>query len=587
MATDDSSGPEEEAAETVISGPLPSVPPCPKQSITNEVLEEEESAISIAEQEQTLAEDTRLERLELKPWYSRPTIQWLLPFVFLLAVTLGISSAPQDQMLNKIICKDYFRGQEGPVIEIVDKCNTPAVQAMAAVVTSRLRSAKYICSIFTVGFYTSLSDRLGRKYLIYMTLIPSAATQLLIIYLIHPERNLGLGLLYGNYVLNGCLGGESLLEPCVTSYVADCTSRENRSVAMGYIMVALSVGITFGPLIGGYLSDVTGNDANALKLSILASLVSILYTAILPESRVPTKDSVISSMAIHSASSASPTETSVSMMGKAKKFVLNFLDPLLLFLPGRIKSAPDVAVLPSRYTLVLIVFSYALTQFASNGASSLLIPYSNLVYSWKSLQDSIYLTVYGVSTFIVYVAIFPAMQAGYKAMVKRQLKSPTEPEDQEVEAPLLLSESSTEEARRTEEKDAGTVWRDINFFLFGSALYAVGFVLIPIFHKDKILFISCGVHSLASIGMPSFSSLLTTYIPADQTGKALGGIAVLDSILTSTSLLLYGWIFSKSSATMPEAAYVVSTVISLCGVGVLVVVRSSYRTGARRRGDGR
>jgi len=87
--------------------------------------------------------------------------------------------------------------------------------------------------------------------------------------------------------------------------------------------------------------------------------------------------------------------------------------------------------------------------------------------------------------------------------------------------------------------------------------------------------------------MPSFTSLLTTYVPAHQTGKALGGIAVLDAMLVSTSLLLYGWIFSQSSATMPAAAYVVSTVITLCAVGVLVVVRSTYSRAAARAGGRR
>jgi hypothetical protein len=64
-----------------------------------------------------------------------------------------------------------------------------------------------------------MSDGLGRKYLIYLTLFPSILTQLLVIYLSHPERNLGLGLLYADALLSGCLGGGSLLEPCVTAYV--------------------------------------------------------------------------------------------------------------------------------------------------------------------------------------------------------------------------------------------------------------------------------------------------------------------------------------------------------------------------------
>lgn len=150
MPTGDASGPEEDATEalpgTLNAGSSSSIPPSPKQSITNEVLEDEEGAVSIGEQERILTEEARLKELALKPWYSRPTIRWLLPFVFLLAIMMGISSAPQEQMIIKIICKDYLQRRDGgPVIDVADSCNTPAVQAMAAVVLSRLRSAKYIC----------------------------------------------------------------------------------------------------------------------------------------------------------------------------------------------------------------------------------------------------------------------------------------------------------------------------------------------------------------------------------------------------------------------------------------------------------
>lgn len=137
-------------------------------------------------------------------------------------------------------------------------------------------------------------------------------------------------------------------------------------------MVALSIGIIFGPGIGGYLKYVTGDDANALKISVLAMIVEILYTVILPESRVTTTPSTDSSLPKSSSpvviEGVAPVKiASISIFRRIKQYMINVLDPLLLFLPGRIEPAPDVGILPSRYTLVLLLSAYALIQFSSNG----------------------------------------------------------------------------------------------------------------------------------------------------------------------------------------------------------------------------
>ncbi|KAG0053334.1 hypothetical protein BGZ83_001299 [Gryganskiella cystojenkinii] len=520
-----------------------STPPSPKQSIPNELLEEEVDNFDIGAapfgddaEESGLTEQSRLRALSLLPWYRRPSIRWLIPFAAMLALIIGISSAPQDQMVIKIICKDYLRkqGEGGPIFDLQEKCNTPEIQATAAIVTSHLRSVKYICSIFTIGFFSAKSDIWGRKYLIYLSVFPFISTQLLIIFLSHPERNLGLGLLYADSLLTGCLGGGTLLEPSVNAYVADITPRDKRSVAMGYLMVALSVGITFGPLIGGYLTLLTGEDASALKLSVVGLSIVILYTMFLPESHLIRTSSKALKLSQRSAENGDSSSGGglVLIFRKVKRFVIG-----------------------------------------------------NLVYGWRSIEDGIYLMVYGVSTFIVYIALFPLMQSGYRILVslKKQQSGRSGLNGEEAMAPLLESAAAEEAGAgdKKDKKDQGSVWKDLSFFFLGSVVYSIGFAIVPAVHKDWILYIACAVHALASVGMPSFTSLLTTYVPAHQTGKALGGIAVLDSILSSTALLLYGWIFSVTSSTMPSAAYVVSTCICLCSIVVLSVIWSTYRRADR------
>lgn len=73
--------------------------------------------------------------------------------------------------------------------------------------------------MFTIGFLTSLSDKYGRKALIYITLIPAVMTQLLILYMARPTSNLGFGVLYADGLFMGVMGAGILLEPCLNAYV--------------------------------------------------------------------------------------------------------------------------------------------------------------------------------------------------------------------------------------------------------------------------------------------------------------------------------------------------------------------------------
>lgn len=67
-----------------------------------------------------------------------------------------------------------------------------------------------------------MSDKLGRKSLIYLTLVPFLLTQLLIVYMAQPKSLFGIKALYFDAVLIGLTGGGLLLETGVNSYV--CTS---------------------------------------------------------------------------------------------------------------------------------------------------------------------------------------------------------------------------------------------------------------------------------------------------------------------------------------------------------------------------
>lgn len=494
-------------------------------------------------------EAIRLAALQVLPWYRRPSLYWLLPLVFMAAIVLGVSSGPQEQLTIKIICKNHFRNSDAPFDE--DICKAPAVQAAGALALSRIRGLKYTSAVFTVGYITSQSDRIGRKSLIYLTLIPVMVTQLLILYMAHPSTTLGTWWLYADALFIGALGGGLLLDPGLNSYVADCTPREGRSLALGYVMVALAVGLIVGPILGGTLIELTGNLGTALEISLVTMTLLCIYTVILPES-LPKRTTEELSTKIGG---------EMSFWEKFKTFIKSVLDPMLLFLPGRIDASSDVNVTPSKYTLLLLVAAYGCLQFAGNGLLTIFIPYTNLVFNWTSKENGYYYSFSGVSSFVVYVLIFPFLQAIYKRVFYKGSAQDAHPDEEHL-------------LREKRRQGAAT---DLTFFIFGCSIYVIAYLIVPRFEVEPIIFISSFFRALASVSAPSFTSLLTSHVPIHQTGTALGGVCVMDTIIMSVSSLLFGWVFSKTATTMPSAIFLVSGSMAFIAVLIALYIWASYR----------
>lgn len=99
----------------------------------------------------------------------------------------------------------------------------------------------------------NLSDKYGRKPLIIGTLFLNAVG-----YIIFAFTHTYLLLLISRIVAG--IGGSSI--GVAQAYIADVTTKENRSKGMGLIGAAFGLGFVFGPLIGGFLAkygyEVTG-----------------------------------------------------------------------------------------------------------------------------------------------------------------------------------------------------------------------------------------------------------------------------------------------------------------------------------------
>jgi hypothetical protein len=146
--------------------------------------------------------------------------------------------------------------------------------------------------------------------------------------------------------------------------------------------VTLSFGIIIGAGIGKAIYDRTQENSVVLMVAMVIAVCLIFYTLVLPESR-PKEIRIAEAGRICTPSTLSSKEPR-SFLSKLKQLLKQTLEPLLLFLPGRIKPIDNE--LPTRYTLLLLVGAYACGQFANTGRFCALIAISFALFflcSWR------------------------------------------------------------------------------------------------------------------------------------------------------------------------------------------------------------
>ncbi len=117
-----------------------------------------------------------------------------------------------------------------------------------------------------------LSDKYGRKPVIVVCLFLNAMG-----YIVFAFTHSYLMLLASRVIAG--IGGSSI--GVAQAYIADVTTRENRSKGMGLIGAAFGLGFVFGPLIGGLLSSygyaVTGYVAAGFSMISISFLQYFIY----------------------------------------------------------------------------------------------------------------------------------------------------------------------------------------------------------------------------------------------------------------------------------------------------------------------
>ncbi|MEX1020166.1 MAG: MFS transporter [Litorilinea sp.] len=120
-----------------------------------------------------------------------------------------------------------------------------------------------------------LSDRIGRRPVIIIGIGGFSVSFLLFGF------STQLWMLYAARILGGALSSAAL--PTVMAYVADISTDDERGGAMGRISAAMGLGISFGPVVGGFLGEM-GPAVPFFVAAGVGLVVTLFAMGFLPES---------------------------------------------------------------------------------------------------------------------------------------------------------------------------------------------------------------------------------------------------------------------------------------------------------------
>lgn len=137
-----------------------------------------------------------------------------------------------------------------------------------------------VMQVFFSPFWGRLSDRIGRRPVILISVAAGTLSYILFAFGSAQEGKTALLLILLSRIFAGACGGNINV---TQAYIADITPGKNRSMAMGLVGMAFSLGLICGPAIGS-VSARWGMAAPAGVAATLGAISLLLATLILEES---------------------------------------------------------------------------------------------------------------------------------------------------------------------------------------------------------------------------------------------------------------------------------------------------------------
>lgn len=402
---------------------------------------------------------------------SPPSFALVLPVLFYEYLALSITKSLIPRMIV-----DYFGNRSYVAVGLIETC-------------------KGVLAFVSCPVFGRLSDRVGRKYCLLVTVVGTTLPVCLMAF----TNNM---VLYA--VMCSVSGFFSATFPLTFAYISDCVAdKRRRAPAFGLALATFGLSFCLGPVSGGYLARQFG-EQSVFATSLLLVAINCVYIVLyLPESVPAAAAAAASAAASPPSSSSSPAATPRQRLGVALEHLPNTWQVRGLG-PGPGSNDPSFPSEPLTHLHLHLHPRAHNHQFAE---------------TFRVFRSDPFMTNLAVIVFLYYTAVW-ALVSTLIIHVTRFLGF----------SQLALGWLLSGYGLATMFSEAVLVryivpWLgETNSMRLGLLSFAAQCVLVAFSSSDVMIFVSVLFSMLANLVYPSISSLVSKTVDEAQQGEALGAL---------------------------------------------------------------
>ncbi|KAI6023827.1 hypothetical protein PISMIDRAFT_428789 [Pisolithus microcarpus 441] len=479
-----------------------------------------------------------------------------------------------------------------------EKCTSdPAVQATVAKLSATLTTTMGILSCLVTGWWANFSDRYGRRPVFIASMVGLLLVDLTFIITTNFVDHLpgGYWFLLAGFVMDGLLGSMPTAVAVNHAYIADTCEPSARSRIFAFALGLTFMGFAVGPLLGGFLIHLTGSTLSVFFMSLLLhSVYALVLLFVLPESLTKAK----ARAARLRYNQEKEQNSNISTLRRVFNEATRFLSALAVLLPRDVIDANPLKRPKKDWNLFLLAISYALAT-SLIGAMPFLIQYAIGAFRWSAETANYYFSLIGITRAVVLTILLPPMIKLLKSRKALASLTPFSRDGSPGAAPLHQSPSPLRSRSRSRQRSTQL---SLSHSLAGGSAHSVNVDLILARCAVSLEILACLIMGTATTGAvfavgtmvgamsvassPTIQALaLEVYYSGGNNGmtarKGQGGIGKLFGALSIVQALgsqiiapaVYGFIYSRTVATFPQAIMLVTAFCFTTALVILACVR--------------
>ncbi|EXJ79895.1 hypothetical protein A1O3_08180 [Capronia epimyces CBS 606.96] len=469
-------------------------------------------------------------------WYKKPSILWLLPAFFPYCIAFGGIIVPKTYLILDLICQGYLsdRAAQDPNFKFLPvllgaenpQCRDPHVQSLVAKFNLYYSLLSGVFSALTVPHLGALSDRVGRKKVIVGASVGAVVAEIITIIVgTYPHQVSVYWILLGA-LLDGLCGSFTSAMALAFAYASDCSTPERRNVAFGYFHGTLFTGIALGPILAGWLINLTGTVLTVFYVALACHLFFILFVSFVVPESLSKERQLLAREKRRTARLQSPHKDWL-----ARLINYNLFEPLWVLRPTGEGSSSQL-----RRNLFVLAAIDTMMFGVAMGTMQIIIIYAEYRFGWTAVDSSVFLSAVNVCRVLGLIVILP--------LLTRIFRGP---------------------ARENSAGHKGSDMLDVNIIRGAVVFELVGYIGFALTPSGAIMVISGMVAALGGIGSPTLQSSLTKHVPADLTGQVLGASGLLHALARVVAPTVFNLIYSQTVG-------VYAGIVFVCLASIFVIV---------------